>query len=353
MKKPREICAAIGALVRTPALCIATFTALACVGFIGWPVELFAHFRFQYAVLLAMSIPYLLYLERNRVNKIYLATCVAALIANIVVVTLDSTSFNSNTTRSVSKKSSEQSSGKSSGQTLGQDSQVNPRVQTTFSLLQFNVNSHSTNYPAFDKLIAKRKPDIVCIEEVSGGWSLHFEKLKNIYPYQSVRARTDNFGIGILSKYKIEQTIIESFGGAGVPTIFVDLAVPTDHGDSKQIQVIATHPLPPVTANYTTMRDLQMHELAKRITQSEKLTILAGDFNCTPWTYIFKDFMKESGLVDSRLNKGIEPTWPTMLPYLMIPIDHIFISPSIKCTARQVEEDCGSDHHPVFAKFVF
>lgn len=331
MRKPREICAAIGALVRAPALCIATFSALAFVGFIGWPIELFAHFRVQYAVLLAMSIPYLLYLEYSKLNRLYLASCIVALIANIAVVAFTSISF--------STASSQTQAG-----------------ATPLSLLQFNVNSSNTNYPKFDKLIERTKPDIVCVEEVSEGWRDHFEKLKSIYPYQSVRARTDNFGIAILSKYKIVHESREPIGIAGVPTIFVDIFLPgksepTEAG-KKLIQVIATHPPPPVGASYTNMRDIQMHEIAKRIAQSQKLTILAGDFNCTPWCYIFTDFVKESGLLDSRLNKGIQPTWPTMLPYMVIPIDHIFMSPEIKCTERYVEVDSGSDHAPVFAKFL-
>lgn len=326
MKKPREICAAIGALVRAPALCIAVFSAFAFVGFVCWPVELFAHFRVQYAVLLAMAIPYLLYLERNKLNKIYLATCIVALIANLAVVTLSSTSFGSATSNQAQTGA------------------------TPLSLLQFNVNSSNTNYPKFDKLIERTKPDIVCVEEVSEGWREHFEKLKSIYPYQSVRARTDNFGIGILSKYKIVQESREPIGIAGVPTIFIEVTVPSEAGE-KQIQVIATHPPPPVGSSYTNMRDVQMHEIAKRIAQSQKLTILAGDFNCTPWCYIFTDFVRESGLLDSRLNKGIQPTWPTMLPYMVIPIDHVFMSPTIKCTERTVQEDCGSDHFPVLCKF--
>jgi|JI8StandDraft_1071087.scaffolds.fasta_scaffold07594_3 endonuclease/exonuclease/phosphatase (EEP) superfamily protein YafD len=326
MKKPREICAAIGALVRAPALCIAVFSAFAFVGFVCWPVELFSHFRVQYAVLLAMAIPYLLYLERNKLNKIYLATCIVALIANLAVVTLSSTSFGSATSNQAQTGA------------------------TPLSLLQFNVNSSNTNYPKFDKLIERTKPDIVCVEEVSEGWREHFEKLKSIYPYQSVRARTDNFGIGILSKYKIVQESREPIGIAGVPTIFIEVTVPSEAGE-KQIQVIATHPPPPVGSSYTNMRDVQMHEIAKRIAQSQKLTILAGDFNCTPWCYIFTDFVRESGLLDSRLNKGIQPTWPTMLPYMVIPIDHVFMSPTIKCTERTVQEDCGSDHFPVLCKF--
>jgi len=221
---------------------------------------------------------------------------------------------------------------------------------TPLSLLQFNVNSSNTNYPKFDKLIERTKPDIVCVEEVSEGWREHFEKLKSIYPYQSVRARTDNFGIGILSKYKIVQESREPIGIAGVPTIFIDIALPTEAGE-KRIQVIATHPPPPVGSSSTNMRDVQMHEIAKRIAQSQKLTILAGDFNCTPWCYIFTDFIKESSLLDSRLNKGLQPTWPTMLPYMLIPIDHVFISPAIKCTERTVQDDCGSDHFPVLCRF--
>jgi len=326
MKKPREICAAIGALVRAPALFIAVFSALAFVGFVCWPIELFAHFRVQYAVLLAMAIPYLLYLEYSRLNRLYLASCIVALITNIVVVAFASTSFGSATSNKAQTGT------------------------TPLSLLQFNVNSSNTNYPKFDKLIEKNKPDIVCVEEVSEGWREHFDKLKSTYPYQSVRARTDNFGIGILSKYKIVHESREPIGIAGVPTIFIDVSVPTEAGE-KQIQVIATHPPPPVGSSYTNMRDVQMHEIAKRIAQSQKLTILAGDFNCTPWCYIFTDLVKESGLLDSRLDKGIQPTWPTMLPYMVIPIDHVFMSPTIKCTERTVQDDSGSDHFPVLCKF--
>jgi len=296
------------------------------VGFIGWPIELFAHFRVQYAVLLAMAIPYLLYLEYSKLNRLYLASCVVALIANIAVVTLASTSFSS-------APSSQAQTG-----------------ATTLSLLQFNLNSSNTNYPAFDKLIERTKPDVVCVEEVSEGWRQHLEKLKSVYPYQSLQARDDNFGIGILSKYKIVFESREPIGIAGVPTILVDVTVPTESGE-KKIQVIATHPPPPVDSNYTNMRDIQMHEIAKRIAQSQKLTILAGDFNCTPWCYIFTDFIKESGLLDSSLNKGLQPTWPTMLPYLMIPIDHVFMSPAIKCTERTVQEDHGSDHFPILCRF--
>ena len=334
MKKPREICAAIGATVLAPAVFIAVCSVWAFIGFFGWPLELFAHFRVQYAVLLAMSIPYLLYLERTRINRFYLTSCIVALVANIAVVTITTTSF-------------------SLAQPFQTPKSQMPNSGTNLSLLQFNVNSSSTNYPAFDKLIESLKPDVVCIEEVSEGWREHFEKLKTIYPYQSIRARSDNFGIGIMSKYKIEHESREPIGGIGLPTAFVDLTLPSNSGERREIQIVATHPLPPVSPGATTMRDKHMHELAKRIAQSQKLTILAGDFNCTPWSYIFADFVKESGLVDSRLNKGIEPTWPTMLPYLVIPIDHIFISPSITCTERQVQGNSGSDHYPVFAKFVF
>ncbi|CAN5248714.1 hypothetical protein BH11CYA1_BH11CYA1_35120 [soil metagenome] len=171
-----------------------------------------------------------------------------------------------------------------------------------------------------------------------------------------MRARPDNFGIAILSKFKIERESRESLGDAGLPTIFADIALAskpslTNLSEKKIIQVIATHPLPPVSPEATAMRDKQMHLLATRIANNKEVTLLAGDFNATPWCYIFQDTLKESGLIDSRLNKGLQASWPTMLPYTTIPIDHILMSPSIKCTERKVEQDSGSDHFPVFAKF--
>ena len=100
------------------------------------------------------------------------------------------------------------------------------------------------------------------------------------------------------------------------------------------------------------MRDQQLNLLAAKIAESHCMPmIVAGDLNCTPWSYPFKDFIHGAGLMDSRLNLGIETTWPAAIWPLRMPLDHVLNTPDLDCKQREVEADCGSDHLPVFVRF--
>ena len=59
--------------------------------------------------------------------------------------------------------------------------------------------------------------------------------------------------------------------------------------------------------------------------------------------------MKRTKLVDSQKGFGPQSSWPTELPYLGIPIDHIVTSPNITTIRRKIGGHIGSDHRPVIA----
>ena len=75
--------------------------------------------------------------------------------------------------------------------------------------------------------------------------------------------------------------------------------------------------------------------------------MLVGDLNCTSWTPAFAELERISGLRDSRKGFGVQPTWPSNLPGLRIPIDHFLVSPSLAVRNRFVGPAVGSDHFPV------
>ena len=54
-----------------------------------------------------------------------------------------------------------------------------------------------------------------------------------------------------------------------------------------------------------------------------------------------------SGLNNARQGFGILPTWPTYMPFLMIPIDHILISEHFVINDFKVGNNIGSDHLPL------
>ena len=116
--------------------------------------------------------------------------------------------------------------------------------------------------------------------------------------------------------------------------------------------MIGSHPLPPVNPEYLRARNRQLDDLARFVSSQEShAKIVMMDMNATPWSYVFKDFLENSGLRDSRRGFGVQPTWPTWMPLLWIPIDHVFVSEGIKIVSRKIGPSLGSDHYPVTVDF--
>lgn len=323
----KKACRYIGEFLLVPALLAGVCTCLGLLGFLGWPLELASHFFVQYLLFLALALPFLFFLPFSRLNRLLLACLSLALVADVVAV--QRTHFGRLF-----------DTGKSGRQ---------------ITLIQFNVNTANSDFQAFDKLLAKHNPDFVCLEEIGPDWERHLRGLEDKYPYQVRRAREDNFGIALMSKHKLDAAQILPLGEAGLPTIVTKFTWPDNPGQ-KQFNLVVTHPTPPLIPDYCKWRDNQLKVLASGI-KGEEQVILAGDLNCTPWSYAFRDFCKSSGnLVDCRVdNKPISPldtqaTWPMGIFPLRIPIDYVLLKGPIRCLEMTVEEPCGSDHLPVVVR---
>jgi endonuclease/exonuclease/phosphatase (EEP) superfamily protein YafD len=88
--------------------------------------------------------------------------------------------------------------------------------------------------------------------------------------------------------------------------------------------------------------------------------IVVGDLNTSPWSAEFMTLTKKTGLRDSQLGYGLQPSWPMLLPYfgvntqpnlltqlLQVPIDHVLVSEQIQVFSRHTGPFIGSDHLPV------
>ena len=92
-----------------------------------------------------------------------------------------------------------------------------------------------------------------------------------------------------------------------------------------------------------------MADLARRIKAETVPVIVTGDFNSTPWSANYRWFVAQTGLIDTQQGLGPQPSWPTELPYLGIPIDHVLTSRTIATAKRRIGRWNGSDHRPVVA----
>ena len=78
--------------------------------------------------------------------------------------------------------------------------------------------------------------------------------------------------------------------------------------------------------------------------------LLMGDLNVSPFSYWFKR-ITEMELKNSMKGFGFQPTWPTGIPFLKIPLDHVLHTDEIVIHRRMVGPDVGPDHLPVIVDF--
>jgi len=99
------------------------------------------------------------------------------------------------------------------------------------------------------------------------------------------------------------------------------------------------------------VRDRQLREVGRIAAELPRPLILLGDLNITSWSPHFQDLLESSGLRDSRLGWGIQPTWPANPWLLRIPIDHALVSRDVRVIARRTGPAIYSDHRPIVLDF--
>lgn len=205
-----------------------------------------------------------------------------------------------------------------------------------------NVLSSNRETTRFLEFVRAEDPDILLVLEVKGHWRDVLEELADSYPHSIIRPRVDNFGIALLSRHPIQSHQVKSLDKSGIPTI---VAAIDFHG--RLLNVVATHPLPPVNPQRSQHHHDHLVALGELASLQPRPTIVLGDMNSTPWSPRFRDLLKRSELRDSRQGFGIHPTWPSAPRLLHIPIDHALVSEDMTVTERYVGPDIGSDHRPV------
>lgn len=292
--------------------CILTIAGF--LGKFGWLLDLTSHFRVQYSIIQLLCVVFLL------IKKRWKLVAVALLFAGMNMVQIipwyihDSRPTDANTT-----------------------------VVGKLRILLINVNSYNTDYDKTIQYIQEINPDVLALEEINDPWLSALSGVLSSFPFKKVLTRDDNFGIGLLSRIPLQDSAIAYFGSAGVPSI-----VSKVHIGEEPVTILLTHPLPPGNVACFGLRNEQLEEVASSREDFGDSLIVLGDLNTTSWSYYYKRFVSRMKLYDSRKGFGIHPSWPTMRPIMLIPIDHCLVSDDIVVLDRRIGHNLGSDHYPVY-----
>lgn len=291
---------------------ILTLTLFGFLGRFNWFFDLFSHFRVQYLQL--CLIPFIIALWTQR-NKRAFALVMVVCLNYLFVLPLY----------------------------FGKPA---PGQEKPIRAMLMNINAGNGNTDLVLRSIEQFSPDLLLLEEVTPKWAHELEVLNATYPYRVEEPQAGFFGMMLLSKYPLEHSQVVQIGTAGVPSIVAEMYSP-----QGVVSIIGTHPLPPVGAEASLQRNVQLEDLPRIVHQQKNPVLLIGDLNTTPWSSHFKQLLNASGLKNSMKGFGHQPSWPNDMWFMRIPLDHMLYSEGIVIHNRMIGKDVGSDHFPVIVDF--
>jgi endonuclease/exonuclease/phosphatase (EEP) superfamily protein YafD len=298
--------------------CGAILSMATVLGFCGscwWFLDLFSHFRVQFFLGLSAVALVLVFLQRSIVPAFF------AVLAAINFCTIAPIYFDKEPQPTGSSRS--------------------------YRSLLMNVNTESGKPHQVAQAILQIDPDVVILEEVNDAWLCALAVALRGYAYSMAMPREDNFGIALYSKYPLVQSEIRQVSEANIPSAIAELQLP-----DGRLTLIATHLLPPVSAENSRLRNDQLTRLPEIVKQANSPVLLLGDLNATPWCAHFKRLLNQAGLRDSSQGRGVLGTWPTRIPLLLIPIDHCLYTAGVHIMRKARGPKVGSDHYPLVVDFV-
>jgi endonuclease/exonuclease/phosphatase (EEP) superfamily protein YafD len=278
-------------------------------------LELFSHFRWQYAITLGILSVILLKHKRF----VWLFAVSAAY--NLCLVGMLYLPIKQDSLSTASKASHE------------------------FKLLDMNIYFHNKNPELINAEINRASADVVVIEELTAPLYNALQPGLRDYPYRVFNLREDPFGIGIFSKTKLISRSDNPLKSS-VPLAVSAVIQPGE----KPIEIIGVHLLPPMSIAYCDFNKGIVDLLAKEAHDFAGPKLIVGDLNATPWSALFLRLAQKSGLRDSEAGFGLQPSWPCDEPVLQIPIDHCLVSYDCKVLQRSLGEETGSDHKPLLLR---
>jgi endonuclease/exonuclease/phosphatase (EEP) superfamily protein YafD len=151
--------------------------------------------------------------------------------------------------------------------------------------------------------------------------------------------------MGLYSKFPIENAFDDDPVGRDVPMIRADIVV-----EDRRVHVVNVHIASPEGPTLTGIRLRQFQWLTDYVSSLDGPAIVAGDFNCTMWSPLYKSVARRGKLNNARAGLGIAPTWFHLGGSLyLLPLDHI-LARGARFTAARAGAGIGSDHRPLIAE---
>jgi endonuclease/exonuclease/phosphatase (EEP) superfamily protein YafD len=221
-----------------------------------------------------------------------------------------------------------------------------PLAALPVRILLLNVLTVNDRFDAVAALVWREDPDVVGLLEIDDRWSRALAPLRARYPYHVEHPQQDNFGIALFSRIPLGNVALRRLEHDAVRIAVGELDVA-----GRRTVLLLAHPVPPAGGGPARLRDRQLDALARIRNEFEgREAIVIGDLNTSPWSPRHARLETLAHLANAARGLGTFPSWPTALPWLMIPIDHCLLSPGLRAASLRLGPPVGSDHLPLIVE---
>ena len=253
----------------------------------------------------------------------------------------------------------------------------------TYNVRSFAWYEDTLGYRQITENIANTKPDILCMQEYCIYTPKHKNTLKFLlgkagfkYYYEyitSVISSRDKVGLAFFSKVPFSDITPIPFNNSGNGAFYADFNLGPDtfrvynvHFQSiglreREYRMPASFSeiedqrinLLRVSLNKFRQgfrkRSVQVEDVKQEIQNSPYKTLVCGDFNDTPVSFLYQEMTERLNDTWLQCNIGLGSTFAGDIPFQRI--DYILADPQMKIGQTQVLRKPGSDHYPLVCDF--
>ncbi|MBK9561664.1 MAG: hypothetical protein IPO54_00745 [Micavibrio sp.] len=232
-----------------------------------------------------------------------------------------------------------------------------PAAETNFTVMHYNKFFTNESSRIQEWLNVNATDIDVLIVQESGHDNIEFLKqLKDIFPNQFPQHQSESFNdISVLSRHPFQITSIPLVDSSDV-SWFTSAAtrIEISKPGVPSVVIYSFHTAVPMGGKFSTHRNGTLKGLAAAVANEKSDYVIAsGDWNITPYSPYFSDFLKTSGLNYQNYRLLPETSWPAhlLIPFMKIPIDHVLYNDKLTLTDIRRGPAMGSDHHALIASF--
>lgn len=209
------------------------------------------------------------------------------------------------------------------------------------------------------KLIVNQSPDILCLQEYHPHKNINL----SVYPYkyEELSGTKLKYGQAIFSKFPFVNKGSVKFPNTANNAIFADLVINSDTVRVYNIHLQSSK----IDANVNNLDSKKSEQLLKSLKntfkiqqyQTEKFlahksispykVIIAGDFNNTAYSYVYKEI--SDNLKDAFIEAGNGFGRTFHFKYFPLRIDFILVDSSFKVHSFETIDKKLSDHYPILS----